>query len=295
MLEMPELGPGGREQLVDHAHVIVHRAADVEEEQDLDGVAPLGPRHHVEPALLGGGPDGAVEVELLGGAVSGPAAQAAQRDLDVAGSDFDRVVEVAKLALVPDLDGAAVAALVLADAHALGVVAVSAEGRGPGRADPLAPALVAALLLAEALAQGLHQLVEAAERLDLGALLLGQVFLGELAQPVLGDGGALQDRLGGEVGEAAEDPAEDAVETVDVALVLHQGGAREIVEPLGVVEHHLGVQRRKEGQVFAQARRDPGPAQLGEEPGEHQTRPSALAAMTARTAARVRTMPWIAA
>ena len=80
-----------------------------------------------------------------------------------------------------------------------------------------------------------------------------------------------------------------------VPHVLHEGGAREVVEALGVVEHDLGFQRLEEGEVFAQARRDAGPPQLREEPGEHQTRPSELAAMTARTAARVRTMPWIAA
>ena len=44
----------------------VHRAADVEEQQHLHRVAPLGPHLHVEPALARGGADGAVEVEFLG-------------------------------------------------------------------------------------------------------------------------------------------------------------------------------------------------------------------------------------
>jgi len=40
-------------------------------------------------------------VELFGGAKPSEAAQAAERDLDVAGAELDRVVEVAELALVP--------------------------------------------------------------------------------------------------------------------------------------------------------------------------------------------------
>jgi hypothetical protein len=164
-------------------------------------------------------------------------AQALQRDLDVAGAELDVVVEVAELALVPDLDGAAVAAFVLADAHALGVVAVGAEGRGAGGADPFRAALVAALLLLQPFAQGLHQLVEAAERLDLGAFFLGQVLFGELLQPVCGDFGRFDDILGGDLFEPGEGVGEGLIEAVEVAFVLHHGGAREVVEPVDVVGH----------------------------------------------------------
>src|SRR3546814_17923561 len=73
--------------------------------------------------------------------------------LDVAGAQFDAVVEILVFALVPDLHGTAVARLVLADAHAFGIVAIGAEGRGACRADPLAAALMAALLFLEALFQ----------------------------------------------------------------------------------------------------------------------------------------------
>ena len=107
-----------------------------------------------------------------------------QRDLDVARAELDRIVEVAVLALVPDLDRAAVARLLLADAHAFRVVAVGAEGRGAAGADPLVAALVAALLLLEPLAQRLHQLFPAAERLDLLLLLLGELQLHLLQQPL---------------------------------------------------------------------------------------------------------------
>ena len=47
-----------------------------------------------------------------------------------------------------------------------GIVAVGAERRGAGGADPLAAALVPAVLLLEPLPQRLHQLLPAAERLD---------------------------------------------------------------------------------------------------------------------------------
>src|SRR6185437_2825610 len=106
---------------------------------------------------------------------------------DVARAELDAVVEVLEFALVPDLDRAVVAVLLLADAHALGIVAIGAEGRGAGGADPFAAALVPALLLGETLAQRLHQLFPAAECCDLRLLLIGEVLLREPAQPLLGD------------------------------------------------------------------------------------------------------------
>src|SRR4029077_18643459 len=121
--------------------------------------------------------DGVVEVELVGRAGAGELAQPPQRDLDVPGAELDLVVEVLELALVPHLHGAEVAVLVLADAHAFGIVAVGAVRRGAGRADPLAAALVAPLLLGEALPQLLHELLPAAHRLDLLLLLLAEQLL----------------------------------------------------------------------------------------------------------------------
>src|SRR5262249_57385654 len=109
--------------------------------------------------------DGAVEVELLRRAGAGELAQAAQRDLDVARAELDLVVEILEVAPIPHLHGAEVAVRILADAHALGVVAVRAKRRGAGGADPFLPALVAPLLLAHTLAQKLEQLVQTAPRL----------------------------------------------------------------------------------------------------------------------------------
>src|SRR6185437_6454635 len=107
---------------------------------------------------------GHVELDL--GALARELAQPTQRDLDVARADLDRVVEVLVLALAPHLHGAALAILVLADAHALGVETEGAERRGAGGADPLRSALVALLLFLETLLQRLHQLLPAAHRLD---------------------------------------------------------------------------------------------------------------------------------
>src|SRR6202521_2808124 len=98
----------------------------------------------IEPAgvFLGSG-DGGVEVELLGHAFARETAQSPQRDLDVARVELDRVVEIAKRPLVPDLDRAAVTTFFLPDADALGIVAVRTERARSRGADPFRTALVA--------------------------------------------------------------------------------------------------------------------------------------------------------
>ena len=132
----------------------IHRPADVEEQQQLDRIVPLGPHLDVEPAAPRGAVDRAVEVELLGRAFAGEAAQAAQRDLDVARAELALAVEVAELALLPHLDRAAVPARP-ADPHAFGVVAAMAERRGAAGADPFVAALVPPLLLGQPVLQRL--------------------------------------------------------------------------------------------------------------------------------------------
>src|SRR5688572_29291881 len=104
--------------------MVVHRAADIEEHQQLDGIAPLRTRLDVEIAVLGRGVDRAGQVELLLRALAYPAAQALQRDLDVARAEFDGIVEIFELALVPHLYRASVAAFVLADPDPFGIVAI---------------------------------------------------------------------------------------------------------------------------------------------------------------------------
>ena len=125
---MLELAAGGGEQLLADPYVVVHRAADVQEQQHLHGVVPLRDHLDVQQASVAGSRfDGVVEVEFVRRALAGEPAQAAQGDLEVAGAQLDRIVEVAELAPVPDLDRAALARAVLPDANALRIVAVSPE------------------------------------------------------------------------------------------------------------------------------------------------------------------------
>ena len=86
MFEMLEFGCRGGKQLLDNLHMGIHRPAHIEEEQNLDRVAPLWPGLDIQIAMFGGGANGAIEVQLVGGAVAGPAAQALKRHFDVAGA-----------------------------------------------------------------------------------------------------------------------------------------------------------------------------------------------------------------
>ena len=118
----------------------------------------------------------------------------------------------------------------------------------------------------EALAQRLHELVPA-HRLDLLLLFLGEVFLGELLQPF---GGNVRLLHGVEQAlQPLEHGAEHAVELVEVALVLHQRGARQVIEILDRLLGEVGVERLHQRQIFAQGDRDLGIAQRCEELQEH--------------------------
>ena len=90
-----------------------------------------------------------------------------------------------------------------------------------------------ALLLLEALFELLHQLVPAAHGLDLGLLLVAEMEFRHLAQPFLGQLAHVEQLV--HVFEALEDMAEHPVELVEVALVLHQGGATEVIEIVDTV------------------------------------------------------------
>src|SRR6185436_13825454 len=93
--------------------------------------------------------DRAVEIELVRGALAGELAQSPERDLDVAGTEFDLVVVIPVRALFPHLDGAALPPFVLPNPDAFRIEAVGAERRRARSADPLVAALVALLLLGE--------------------------------------------------------------------------------------------------------------------------------------------------
>ena len=121
----------------------------------------------------------------------------------------------------------------------------------------------------EPLLQRLHQLLEAAERLDQLLLLLGQVLFGEPAQPFLRDIGDVDRAFAGQRLDALEDVRKHLVEAVDVALVLHQRGAREVVKALDVELHQPGIHALEQRQVLAQRDRNARGLQFEEEGDEH--------------------------
>ena len=106
------------------------------------------------------------------------------------------------------------AAFVLSDAHALGVIAIGTKGRGARRTDPFVAALMAPLLFLETLAQGFHQLVKAPQRLNLGAFFGGQMLFRHLAQPVLRQVDRVHHILRGDLFQTLKRMGKGAVEPV---------------------------------------------------------------------------------
>jgi len=126
---------------------------------------------------------------------------------------------------------------------------------------------VPALLFGETLLQRLHQFVEPAERLDLFLFFFGEEFVGQLLQPLGRDLG-LQPRLAHEF-EALEGVAENAVELVEVALVLHQRRAGQVIEILHPARGEVGIHRLHQRQIFAQRHGHAGGFEIVEEIDEH--------------------------
>ena len=229
MLHVLELGARRREQFLGRLDVPVHRAADVEEQQHLHRIVPLRPHLDVEIALVRGALDGAVEIEFVGRAGARELAQAPQRDLDVAGAEFDVVVEILELALVPDLHRAAMRALA-ADADAFRVVAAVAERRGAAGADPFrcrpggGPSARPAACFSVS---------SSLSRPPIASICFFSSSVRYFSASFFSHSSGISavERLLHQL-EALEDVAEHAVELVEVALVLHQRGARQIVEVL---------------------------------------------------------------
>ena len=230
----------------------VHRAADIEKQQHFDRIAPLGAGFDIEVAMFGGGADGAVEVQFVIGAVAGPARRrfSATLMLRVPSSTVSSRLRNSRLSQT--LTARWWRTFVLADAHAFGVVAIGAEGRGARGADPFDAALMSALLLLQTFFQRLHQFLEAAERLDLGLFGLGQVLLGHFFQPVRGQIDGLQHSLQANRLQPFECCREGPVEFVEIALVLHHGAARKVVKPFDIIGHQALLHGFEKREVFAQ-------------------------------------------
>src|SRR5699024_5046387 len=107
--------------------------------------------------------NGLVQVQGVCRALPCESTQASQRHLDVARAQFRRIIQIAKLTPIPDLDRPAMARTTLANTHAFGIVTVCAEGRGARSADPFRTTLMAPRLLLQTVPERFHQLVPAAE------------------------------------------------------------------------------------------------------------------------------------
>ena len=126
------------------------------------------------------------------------------------------------------------------------------------------------LLLGQPFAQAAHQFVETARALDGGAFLGCQQLFGQLFQPFGRDRDLIDQRLDRDVVEAGESLGEGAVEAVDMRLVLDQGGAGQVIEPLGRPIRQPGLKPGQKVQIFPQAGRHSVPAQTVEKRPEHQ-------------------------
>lgn len=125
---------------------------------------------------------------------------------------------------------------------------------------------MALFLFLEPLLERFHDLVPVAEGLDLLHLLRGEELLGDGFQPVFGD----IDRVLAVIGhDPLEDLLEHLVETVQQAFILHEGGAREVVERLGRLLDHVLVERLQQSEVLLERGADPGGAKLVDEIEEH--------------------------
>ncbi len=122
----------------------------------------------------------------------------------------------------------------------------------------------------EALPQGLDQRLEAAHGLDQLLLFVAEMLLEQSLEPFGRNfgGEALPDRL-----ETGKHVPEHAIELVEVALVLHQGGARQIVEALDLALGQIVRHRFHQGEIFAQRHRYAGRSQFLEEGDKHQSLP----------------------
>jgi hypothetical protein len=99
-----------RKHLLADAHVVIHRTADVEAQEYFHGIVPLGNHTNIEQSgvscrLI----NSVIEIQLVGRALTREFSETAQRNLDVACPQFDRIIEVSIISLVPHLDGASVA------------------------------------------------------------------------------------------------------------------------------------------------------------------------------------------
>jgi hypothetical protein len=116
----------------------------------------------------------------------------------------------------------------------------------------------------------LKELVETSHGLDLALLFLREILFRELAQPLRWNCVSL-DRFGRGC-ESLEYMAEDAVEFVQVALIFHKCGSRQIIEILDPLAGQGFVHGLHEREIFTQRNRNAGRLKLMKEGYEHGDR-----------------------
>src|SRR5579883_2672169 len=109
-------------------------------------------------------------------------------------------------------------------------------------------------------------------RLELRLLGLAEVAHAELREPVRRQ---LTHQLREGLLDALEVSGEGAIEAVVMTLVLHQAGARDVIEALGARLRETARQRLEQRQQLGDRNRDAGAAQQEEELDEHGRRAAA--------------------
>ena len=103
--------------------------------------------------------------------------------------------------------------------------------------------------------------------LIVGHLLGGEILFGDELEPLLGDGGGQVFARGRD--EPLEHRAEDLVEAVELAFVVNEDAAAEIIELLGVGRDDLGVERLEQQQMLLQAGGNSAAPQRLDKANEH--------------------------
>ena len=91
--------------------------------------------------------------------------------------------------------------------------------------------------------------------------------LGDELQPFLGNVG--DKFLAGRRDEPLEHRAEDLVEAVELAFVVNEDAAAEIIELLGIERDDVGVERLEKQQMLLEAGRNPAAPERLDEADEH--------------------------
>ena len=116
------------------------------------------------------------------------------------------------------------------------------------------------------LAQRLHDLLPAAEFVDLGLLFVGEIERRDRPQPFVGNIGL--DRLAHQV-EALEDVAKHLIEAIEVPLVFDECQPRQIIEILDLAVGAPGLHGLEQRQILLHGDRQLGGTQFGEKLCQH--------------------------